>query len=72
MAAQAVSGRMSYPTLQRHLALGGVLFFCFAAILVHIVRDDLSIWSRTLSIYAVGPAGWVLTLGFFSLPARSF
>ena len=54
-------------TLHRYFALGGALYFCFACILVHIVRDDLSPWNRTLSIYAVGPAGWVLTLGFFSI-----
>lgn len=54
-------------TLYRTLAFTLALCFCFAFILVHIVRDDLSLWHRTLSIYAVGPAGWVLTLGFFSI-----
>ncbi|MDO9520307.1 MAG: DUF998 domain-containing protein [Pseudohongiella sp.] len=53
--------------LYRNLAVAGALFFCFAFVLVHIVRDDLSLLHRTLSIYAVGPAGWVLTLGFFSI-----
>ncbi len=54
-------------TASRHLALTGVLWFCLAVILVHLIRDDLSIWRRTLSLYAVGPASWVLTLGFFSI-----
>lgn len=58
--------------LFRHLALTGALYFCVAFILVHIMRDDLSIWRRTLSIYAVGPAGWVLTLGFFSIAMTQF
>jgi hypothetical membrane protein len=39
---------------------------------VHIVRDDLSLWQRTLSIYAVGPAGWVLPLGFYSIALTQF
>jgi len=54
-------------TLHRNLALTGALWFCLAFVLVHIVRDDLSLWRQTLSIYAVGPAGWVITLGFFSI-----
>jgi hypothetical protein len=53
--------------LYRTMAVAGVLWFCFAFILLHIVRDDLPLWHRTLSIYAVGPAGWVLTLGFYSI-----
>jgi hypothetical membrane protein len=54
-------------SLYRNLAVTGALLFCFAFVLVHIIRDDLSLLHRTLSIYAVGPAGWVLTLGFFSI-----
>lgn len=54
-------------SLHRNLALAGALFFCLAAIVVHLVRDDLSLWHRTLSMYAVGPAGWLLTLGFFAI-----
>lgn len=57
----------SSDTVYRSLTITSVLVFCFAFVLVHIVRDDLSLWHRTLSIYAVGPAGWVLTLGFFSI-----
>jgi hypothetical protein len=53
--------------LYRNLAVAGALWFCFAFVLVHIIRDDLSLLHRTLSIYAVGPAGWVLTLGFYSI-----
>lgn len=59
-------------SLHRHIALTGVLWFCFAVILVHLIRDDLSIWRRTLSMYAVGPAGWVLTLGFLSIAMTQF
>lgn len=51
----------------RNLAFACALWFCVAVIVVHIVRDDLSLWHRTLSIYAVGPAGWVLTLGFYAI-----
>lgn len=58
--------------LYRTMALAGVIWFCFAFILLHIVRDDLSLWHRTLSIYAVGPAGWVLTLGFYSIAVTQF
>lgn len=59
-------------TRYRTLTITSALIFCFAFILVHIVRDDLSLWHRTLSIYAVGPAGWVLTLGFFSIAGTQF
>lgn len=58
--------------LYRNLALTGALWFCFAFVVVHIVRDDLSLWRRNLSIYAVGPAGWVLTLGLFSIAITQF
>ena len=56
----------------RILTVTSALFFCLAFVMVHIIRDDLSIWRRTLSIYAVGPAGWVMTLGFFSIAATQF
>lgn len=56
----------------RHVALACTLVFCFAFVVVHIVRDDLSLWHRTLSIYAVGPAGWVLILGFFAIAVTQF
>ncbi|MBC52441.1 MAG: hypothetical protein CMQ34_01245 [Gammaproteobacteria bacterium] len=51
----------------KNLAFACALSFCVAVIVVHLVRDDLSMWHRTLSIYAVGPAGWVLTLGFYAI-----
>lgn len=54
-------------TLHQSLAIATALWFCIAFILVHFVRDDLSVWHTTLSIYAVGPAGWVLTLGFYAI-----
>lgn len=53
--------------LYRNVAFAAVLWFCFAFVVVHIVRDDLPLWQRTLSIYAVGPAGWVITTGFYSV-----
>lgn len=56
----------------RNLAFACALWFCVSVIVVHIVRDDLSLWQRTLSIYAVGPAGWVLTLGFYSIALTQF
>jgi len=59
-------------TPYRNLAFGCALWFCIAVIVVHIVRDDLSLWHRTLSIYAVGPAGWVLTLGFYTIALTQF
>lgn len=56
----------------QNLAFACALWFCVAVVIVHIVRDDLSLWHRTLSIYAVGPAGWVLTLGFYSIAITQF
>lgn len=53
--------------LYRNITFASVLWFCFTFIVVHIVRDDLSLWRQTLSIYAVGPAGWLLTTGFYSV-----
>ncbi|GEM_PF-1913249 len=44
----------------RLLALLALAGFVAAFILVHFVRDDLSVWHTTLSIFAVGPAGWAL------------
>lgn len=53
--------------LYRNVAFASILWFCLTFIVVHIVRDDLSLWRQTLSIYAVGPAGWLLTTGFYSV-----
>ncbi|MDP1930049.1 MAG: DUF998 domain-containing protein [Gammaproteobacteria bacterium] len=56
-----------FDRIYRLLAVAAVGWFFFAFILLHIVRDDLSLWHTTLSIYAVGPAGWVLNLGFYAI-----
>src|SRR5690606_15265350 len=55
-----MANHLTSDTFYRTLTVTSALVFCFAFVLVHIVRDDLSLWHRTLSIYAVGPAGWVL------------
>lgn len=69
----------SMPTLNaisdrryRNLAFACALWFCVAVVVVHIVRSDLSLWHRTLSIYAVGPAGWVLIMGFYAIAVTQF
>ncbi|MSQ97996.1 MAG: DUF998 domain-containing protein [Xanthomonadales bacterium] len=51
----------------RLLAMAALSWFIFAFILLHIVRTDLTLWHTTLSIYAVGPADWVLTIGFYAI-----
>ena len=53
--------------VHQYLALLAAVWFCFSIILLHYIRDDLSLWHTTLSIYAVGPAGWVLILGFYAV-----
>ncbi len=58
--------------IYRYLAVVTALGFCFSFVLLHFVRDDLSLWHTTLSIYAVGPAGWVLNLGFYSIATTQF
>lgn len=58
--------------IYQYPAFALALCFAISAVLVHVIRDDLSIWHRTLSIYAVGPAGWALTLGFFSIAGTQF
>lgn len=59
-------------SIYRSLATGAALFFCFAFVLVHIIRSDLSLLHTTLSIYAVGPAGWLMTLGFYAIALTEF
>lgn len=56
-----------FDNFYRLLALAAVGWFMFAFVLLHIVRDDLSLWHTTLSIYAVGPADWVLVVGFYAI-----
>jgi hypothetical protein len=51
----------------RYLAIATALWFCISFVILHIVRNDLPLWNTTLSIYAVGPGGWLLTLGFYSI-----
>ncbi len=53
--------------LYRRLSFALVLWFGITAVVVHIVRDDLVLWERNLSIYAVGPAGWLLVSGFYAI-----
>jgi hypothetical protein len=53
--------------LLRSITIVAIGWFVIAFVLLHIVREDLSLWHTTLSIYAVGPAGWVLKLGFYTI-----
>ncbi|MEC8860287.1 MAG: DUF998 domain-containing protein [Pseudomonadota bacterium] len=53
--------------LYSRLSFALVLWFGITAVIVHIVRDDLVLWERNLSIYAVGPAGWLLVTGFYAI-----
>lgn len=61
------SNKQLVDRIYRLVAVFAAAYFCFSFLLLHIVRDDLSLWHTTLSIYAVGPAGWVLTLGFYAI-----
>lgn len=63
---------LNHESIYRYLALSTALFFCFSFVLVHFVRDDLDLLRTTLSIYAVGPAGWVITLGFYAIAITEF
>lgn len=53
--------------LYSRLTFALVMWFGITAVVVHIVRDDLVLWERNLSIYAVGPAGWLLVSGFYAI-----
>ncbi|ALO45316.1 DUF998 domain-containing protein [Pseudohongiella spirulinae] len=68
----ATTNNKPHHNLYQYASFALVLCFCITVAVVHIVRDDLSLWHQTLSIYAVGPAGWVLTLGFFSIAGTQF
>ncbi|WP_237133100.1 DUF998 domain-containing protein [Pseudohongiella sp. O18] len=59
--------KLSSDALYRQLSFALVLWFGITAVIVHIVRDDLVLWERNLSIYAVGPAGWLLVTGFYAI-----
>ena len=53
--------------LYRRLTFALVLWFGITAVFIHTVRPDLVLWERNLSIYAVGPAGWLLVSGFYAI-----
>jgi len=46
------------------MALLGLILFTLIAILVQTLRPDMDPLEATLSMYAVGPYGWLLTAGF--------
>jgi len=48
-------------------ALFGFLLFTLFAILIQVLRPAVDPLEATLSMYAVGPYGWLLTLGFLCL-----
>ena len=58
--------------LCRILAVDAVLWFFFSFFVLHYVRDDLLLWHTNLSLYAVGPSGWVLTVGFYAIAVTQF
>ena len=49
------------------IALIGVWYFSFAAVLLHLIRTDLDPVATYLSIYALGQAGPLLSAGFFAI-----
>ncbi len=54
------------------VALLCVLYFMFAAILLHFIRSDLDPVSTVLSIYALGEAGIFLRTGFLLIGLSEF
>lgn len=48
-------------------ALSGFTLFTVSAVLIQVVRPDLDPLEATLSMYMIGPHGWLLTLGFVGL-----
>ena len=45
----------------------GLVFFLITIILMHLLRPDLHLLSSSVSEYAVGDYGWLMTNGFLSL-----
>ncbi len=44
-----------------------LVYWVFAAVLLHILRPDMDPLARTTSEYVVGPYGWIMTPTFFAL-----
>ncbi|HBX37521.1 MAG TPA: hypothetical protein DEG76_09630, partial [Pseudohongiella sp.] len=61
------ASRQYQDTFYRATTFVLVLWFCITAIFIHTVRPDLVLWERNLSIYAVGPTGWLLVSGFYAI-----
>ncbi len=49
------------------LAIGGVLYFIMAVVILHLLRPDLNPITHAVSNYAVGPFGFLMTSAFFVL-----
>lgn len=54
------------------IAIGGILYFVVAVVLLHALRPDLNPIRRAVSNYAVGPFGLLMTSAFFMLALSEF
>ena len=54
------------------IAIGGILYFVVAVVLLHILRPDLNPIRHAVSNYAVGPFGLLMTTAFFMLALSDF
>ena len=54
------------------IAIGGILYFVVAIMILHVLRPDLNPIRRAVSNYAVGPFGLLMTIAFFTLALSEF
>src|SRR5579859_8202713 len=54
------------------VALGGILYFVIAVVLLHVFRPELNPVSHAISNYAIGPFGFLMISAFFTLALSEF
>ena len=49
------------------ISLTGGIIFAFTSIIIHPLRNDLSLRTHTISQYVIGKRGWIVTLGLYAM-----
>lgn len=66
------SNQLKQGTLLALVAIGGILYFVVAVVVLHVLRPELNPVSHAVSNYAIGSFGFLMISAFFTLALSEF
>jgi hypothetical protein len=66
------TGRATHLAWLALIAIGGIVYFVVAVVVLHFLRPDYNPITHAVSNYAVGPYGYLMTAAFYALALSVF